>query len=179
MSLAIFVIAISGIIAMESKSLEAQAAAKYLREGERIAQRLMSQSQAAGFVDLVARDAMGAPGPLPHDDIIGLFSFSDAPADIGAGTMRPGSKPNFYIAGRRVQQVMFDGSVPAGTDASLVDAVTIDVYVLWIDDSNPSYPPPADVLVEDLRLANITAGDPDFAPWVQGVHLRTVRLNDT
>jgi hypothetical protein len=54
----------------------------------------------------------------------------------------------------------------------------IDVTVLWVDDGNPTFPPPADVRVQDLLPSMIVPGDPTFAPYVGHVQLRTVRVND-
>jgi prepilin-type N-terminal cleavage/methylation domain-containing protein len=177
-ALAIFVVSVTGVIAMESRSFETQAAAKHLREAERLADRFLSEAMAAGFSDLVTRSALGAPGSLPHDDILGEFPFSEVPVDVGVDEVAPGVKPGFYRVGRRVSQVMFSTSVAAGNNPDLVDAVLVEVYVLWIDSSNSASPPPADVEVSDLVLGNITPGDANFQPWVAGVQLRAVRLND-
>ena len=177
-ALAIFVISVAGVVSMESKSFEAQAAAKHLREGQRLAQRVMSEAMASGFSDLVSRSALGELGGLPHDDILGSFPFSEAPTDYDPENPPPGVSPNFYRIGRRVTQVMLPGSTPAGNDPALADAVLIEVYVLWLDGSNAAYPPPADVVVEDLTLSNTVAGSADFQPWVQSVLMRAVRLND-
>lgn len=179
MSLAIFVIVLSGIIAMETKSFEAQASARYLRQAERLAQKAMAEARATGFGDLVGRSAKGVAGGLPHDDVIGLFPSGISDAELAGASERDLSKPDFFLVGRRVDQVMMPNSISAGSNASLVDAVTIVVYVLWIDVSNPAFPPPATAKVEDLELGNIIAGNSKFSPWVQGVQLRTVRLNDS
>lgn len=180
MSLAVFVVGLSGIIAMQTKSLEARAAAKYVQEGERLAQRLMAQARGSGFADLVGRDHAGNPGSLPHlNDDLGLFGYGDRPWDHLDDANEPVVKQGFYRAIREVHQVMIDGSVPAGNSSVLVDAVRIDVYVLWIDDSNTAYPPPENLEVANLQPTHIQAGHDDYIPAVQGVHLRTVRLNDT
>lgn len=180
MSLAVFVVGLSGIIAMQTKSLETRAAAKYVQEGERLAQRLMSDARASGFSDLVSKNSNGTPAGLPHlNDDLGLFGFGERPWDKLDDDEDALVKEGFYHAVREVHQVMLDGSVAAGSSVSLTDAVRIDVYVLWIDDANSAYPPPADLEVSDLGPTHIQAGHADYAPWVQGVHLTTVRLNDS
>lgn len=179
MSLAVFVVSLSGIIAMQSRSFEARASAKYVREGERLAQRLMAESQASGFSDLVNKKFDGSAGALPNlGDDLGLFAYGERPYDRADGAIDAGSKPGFYRAFREVRQVMFDDSAAAGSKPELADAITIDIYVLWIDDSNSSYTPPAKFKMSDLTIGHIQAGNANFKPWVQGVHLRTVKLND-
>jgi len=177
-SLLVFIVSVGGIVAMESKGLEVQIASRQLREAEGMAQSLMIEAQTTGFADLVQRDVTGNPGVLPYDDMIGLRDFSAVPMDIDPDEVGTGVQKNFYWVGRRVSQVMLPGSVPAGNDPSLVDALQIEIFVLWLDVSNTVNPPPADLTVADLVPENIIAGDADFSPWVQGVHLRTVRLND-
>lgn len=180
MSLAVFVVGLSGIIAMQTKSLETRAAAKYVQEGERLAQRLMSQARGSGFADLVGKDHAGNSGSLPYEnDDLGLFGYGSRPWDHLDDVNEPVVKAGFYHGVRQVHQVMLDGSVAAGNSSVLVDAVRIDIYVLWIDDSNTAYPPPANLTVQDLKPTHIQAGHDDYLPAVQGVHLRTVRLNDT
>lgn len=179
MSLAVFVVGLSGIIALQSKSLESQASAKYINEAERLAQRLMSEARSTGFGDLVTKDASGGAAPLPHlNDDLGEYPFGGRPWDKEDDAKEPVVKKDFYHAVREVNQVMLKGSVAAGSSVALTDAVRIDIYVLWIDDSNSSYPPPAALKVEDLKPTQIQAGHADYKPYVQGVHLRTVRLND-
>lgn len=180
MSLAVFVVGLSGIIALQSRSLETRASAKYVQEAERIAQRLMSEARASGYSDLVSKDASGASGSLPYlNDDLGVFGFGERPWDKADDASEPVVKAGFYHAIREVNQVMLNGSIAAGSSSDLADAVRIDVYVLWVDDSNSAYPPPADLKVSELKTTNIKAGHADYLPWVQGVHLRTVRLNDT
>lgn len=179
MSLAVFVVGLSGIIALQSKSLETQASAKYIHEAERIAQRLMSEARSTGFGDLVSKNASGDAASLPHlNDDLGKYAFGGRPWDKEDDASEPVVKQDFYRAVREVNQVMIKGSVAAGNNSSLADAVRVDIYVLWIDDSNSSYPPPADLTVENLKPTQIQAGHSEYKPYVQGVHLRTVRLND-
>jgi hypothetical protein len=61
---------------------------------------------------------------------------------------------------------------------SLVDALQIRVDVLWIDASNPQFPPPANVTPDDLEPDNINPASADFEPWVRGITLTTVRVNN-
>lgn len=179
MSLAVFVVGLSGIIAMQSRSLETRASARYVQEAERIAQRLMSEARSTGFGDLVSKNAAGDAASLPHlNNDLGRFAFGARPWDKGDNVKEPVVKKGFYRAVREVNQVMLKGSVAAGNSSALADAVRIDIYVLWIDDSNSAYPPPADLTVAGLKPTQIRAGHSDYKPYVQGVHLRTVRLND-
>ena len=50
--------------------------------------------------------------------------------------------------------------------------------MLWIDSTNPAYPPPANIDVDDLIPGNLDPADANYEPWVRGVQLRTVRVND-
>jgi hypothetical protein len=66
-----------------------------------------------------------------------------------------------------------------GTDDGLIRALTLEVLVLWIDDTNPAFPPPASAVVAELEPAMVDPGGGDFRPYVGHVRLRTIRLNDS
>ena len=40
-------------------------------------------------------------------------------------------------------------------------------------------PPPADIDVDDLNPGYLDPASPNYQPWVRGVRLRTVRVNDS
>ncbi|MEE9386648.1 MAG: hypothetical protein V3V08_24805 [Nannocystaceae bacterium] len=179
-SLIVFIVAVVGVVAMQSRGIEAQRAAMELREAERVAQRAMADIMATGFNELVEQDFSGAADPtLPYSDhALGTESVVDfraVPAD-GENVKRPGSRPQFYWVGRAVTQIPAD-AVPGG-DASAVDALALDVLVMWVDTTSPALPPQENIAVTALVPDNIEAGTADFKPWVSHVQLRTVRVND-
>ena len=174
-SLIVFIVAVVGLVAMESRGIEAQRSSMETREGERIAQETMADLQATSFDELLTLDFNGNPDPvLPYsDDALGTDILRDYGAVPNAtGDRAPGQRVNFYWVGRAIDRWPTNG---AGTP----DAMQIEVTVLWIDSTNPAYPPPADVTVADLFPDNLDPGSPDYLPWVRGVQLRTVRVNDS
>ena len=180
-SLIVFTIAVVGLVAIESRGIEAQRASMELRHGERLAQETLEDLMAIGFDELVVRDFANNPNPnFPYDDEdLGTdwtVDYGGAPVEDPDNAIRPGIRENFYWIGRRVD-VVPDTVVPAG-EPSLVDALQLEVTVLWIDYANPAYPPLASEKVEDLIPENLVAGHQDYKPWVAGVQLRTVRIND-
>jgi prepilin-type N-terminal cleavage/methylation domain-containing protein len=179
-SLIVFTIAVVGLVAMESRGIEAQRASMELREGERIAQETMQDLMNTGFDQLVNQDFANNPlGNFPYDDVdldtFWVVDYRGVPVEDPDNAVRPGVRKNFYWVGRRI-----DGfpATAQPQDPDTVDALQMDVTVLWIDYTNPAYPPPASETVDDLRPENLIAGDPDYKPWVSGVELRTVRVND-
>lgn len=180
-SLIVFTIAVVGLVAIESRGIEAQRASMELREGERLAQETLEDLMAVGFDELIVRDFANNPDPaFPYDDeALGTdwtVDYRAVPVEDVNNAIRPGIRENFYWVGRRVD-IVPDTVVPSG-DPTLVDAVQLEVTVLWIDYANPAYPPPASEVVEDLIPDNLVAGHQDYKPWVAGVQLRTVRIND-
>ena len=178
-SLIVFTIAVVGLVAIESRGIEAQRASMELREGERIAQEAMQELLNVGFDQLIELDFQNNPSPsFPYDDYDNprIVDYGNVPVEDPSNAVRPGIRESFYWVGRQVD-VLPVGANPQG-DADDADAVQLDVTVLWIDYANPAYPPPANVTVDNLIPENIVAGDPDYEPWVAGVQLRTVRVND-
>ncbi len=176
-SLIVFTIAVVGLVAMESRGIEAQRASVELREGERVAQETMQELMSVGFNELVEKDFADGVPSFPYDDVdLNTFWVRDyrgVPVDDEANVVRPGVREDFYWVGRRVDVI------PTGAvNVDNVDALQLDVTVLWIDYTNPAYPPPAAETTVNLRPENLVAGDPDYKPWVSGVVLRTVRIND-
>ena len=181
-ALVVFAISIVGLVALESRSIEAQKAAANLREGERIAQETMSDLQARGFLQLVRQDFAGGLDPtFPYRDddaTARLVAFRRPPSDIDSTTNVPGSVDGQYKVFRTVDWVVDPVNPPPnppGADASLVRALEVEVLVMWVDDTNPSFP--ADSTVKTAALDYTWAGDP-ARPWVGYVRLRTVRVND-
>jgi prepilin-type N-terminal cleavage/methylation domain-containing protein len=181
-ALVVFAISIVGLVALESRSIEAQKAAANLREGERVAQEAMSDLQARGFLQLVRQDFAGVLDPtFPYrddDDTAQLVAFRRPPADIDSAVNVPGSVDGQYKVFRTVDWVVDAVNPPPnppGADASLVRALEVEVLVMWVDDTNPTFP--ADSSVKTADLDYTWAADP-ARPWVGYVRLRTVRVND-
>ncbi|WP_146155763.1 hypothetical protein [Enhygromyxa salina] len=173
-ALIVFIVAVVGLVAMESRGIEAQRASMETREGERIAQEIMAELMATSFDELIEFDFAGAQNPaLPYDDVdLDTWELRDYGAVPNAtGERAPGVRADFYWVGRRVDRWPTGG---AGTP----DAVQLEVTVLWLDYTNPAFPPPSDVDVDDLVSDNLDPASPEFSPWVRGVQLRTVRVND-
>ena len=173
-SLIVFIVAVVGLVAMESRGIEAQRASMETREGERIAQEVMAELQSTSFDDLLGFDFAGNPNPvLPYTD---TDLGTDVVRDYGAvpnatGDRIPGQRDDFYWVGRSIDRWPQNGG---GTP----DALVLEVTVLWIDSTNPAYPPPASIDVDDLIPGNLDPADANYEPWVRGVQLRTVRVND-
>jgi len=190
-SIVIFAISVVGLVAMEARSAEAQRASSLLRDGERIAQDVMADLQSQGFLELLSYDFEGNAGPgLPYDDTAipaaqRQRDFRRPPADISATTDVAGSIRGSFLVVRSVDWVVDVGNPPSlnppdlSVDVPLINALVLDVLVMWIDDSNPTMPPPAGLVVTDLTPAMVEPGSGDFRPYVGAVRLRTVRANDT
>jgi hypothetical protein len=144
------------------------------REGERLAQEVMSELQATGFDELVLFDFAGGENPaLPYADYtLGTAKLRDYGAVPNAtGERPPGMRARFFWVGRKIDRWPINS-------VGNPDALQLEVTVLWIDSTNPAFPPPGDVGVEDLIPENLDPASPKFQPWVRGVQLRTVRVND-
>lgn len=174
-SLVVFVIAVVGLVAMESRGIEAQRGSMETREAERIAQETMAELLATSFAELVEFDFAGNPNPgIPYDDTqLGTWTLRDyGEVPNATGERAPGQRADFYWVGRAVGRWPSNG---AGTPV----AITLDVFVLWIDYTNPAMPPPAGIDVGDLNPNFLDPASPDYQPWVRGVRLRTVRVDDS
>lgn len=193
-ALAVFAISVVGLVALESRSMESQRASREIREGERIAQEAMADLRSQGFLQLLQQDFTGGLNPaFPYDDQLVPAAqrqrdMSRPPADIPASEDVVGSVRGSFIVFRRVDWVTTPGSVPANppnvdvldpaNEIGMVDALELQVVVLWIDNTNPAYPAPAELRVTDLVPAMTDPEDPEFRPYVGNVRLRTVRVND-
>ena len=118
----------------------------------------------------------GANPPLPYSDHAlnteVLRDYREAP---GAAN-NPGMRRELYWVGRRVD-TLTNAPQPNG-DPAIAQALVLEVDVLWIDHTNAQYPPPAGVTAADLEPNNLIPGTDEFLPYVNGVHLSTVRVND-
>jgi len=173
-ALIVFIVAVVGLVAMESRGIEAQRASMETREGERLAQEVMAELMGTAFDELVEFDFAGGTNPtLPYDDVeLQTFELRDYGAVPNAtGERAPGTRADFFWTGRKVDRWPTTG-------VSFPDAVQLEVTVLWIDYTNPAFPPPADLKVSDLIPDNLDPASPNYMPYVRGVQLRTVRVND-
>jgi prepilin-type N-terminal cleavage/methylation domain-containing protein len=193
-ALAVFAISVVGLVALESRSIESQRASREIREAERIAQEAMADLRSRGFLQLLRQDFAGGLNPaFPYDDQLvppaqRLRDMSRPPADIPPDEDVVGSVRGSFLVLRRVDWVTTPGNVPSNppnvevldpaNEIGLVDALELEVVVMWIDQTNPAYPPPADLQVTDLVPAMTNPEDPEFRPYVGNVRLRTVRVND-
>lgn len=193
-ALAVFAISVVGLVALESRSFEAQRASREIREAERIAQEAMADLRSRGFMQLLQQDFNGGLNPtFPYDDqlvapALRQRDMSRPPADIPPEEEVPGSVRDSFIVFRRVDWVTTPGSVPSNppivdlldpaNEVGSIDALELEVVVLWIDHTNPAYPPPAELRVTDLVPAMTDPENPEFRPYVGNVRLRTVRVND-
>jgi hypothetical protein len=173
-ALIVFIVAVVGLVAMESRGIEAQRASMETREGERLAQAVMAELMSTSFDELIEFDFAGGANPtLPYDDVEldswALRDYGAVPNETGARA--PGTRADFFWVGRRIDRWPTNG-------VSIPDAVQLEVTVLWIDYTNPAFPPPVELKVNKLIPGNLDPGDPDYLPYVRGVQLRTVRVND-
>jgi prepilin-type N-terminal cleavage/methylation domain-containing protein len=190
-AIVVFAIAIVGLVAIEGRSVEAQRASSMLREAERVAQESMADLQSRSFVQLLTYDFAGTLNPsLPYNDYAldtsgRMFDYRRPPADLDASTAVVGSLRNTYMVFRSVDWVTDPLNPPSSNppvqpdDLPLVNALVLQVTVVWIDDTNSAMPPPADLTLDEVTLDMIDPASTDFAPWVGSVQLRTVRANDT
>lgn len=187
-ALVIFAISVVGLVALEGRSIDAQVAAAQLREGERIAQQEVADLSAKGYLELVARDFAGNNNPsFPYDDSSvdaaeRLRDFRRPPADIPAAERVLGEVRGRYIAYRRVDWIVDPlappTNPPTDDELVLVTGLELEVVVLWIDDTNPNFPPPASLRTADLTPQMADPTNAAFSPYIGQVRLRTVRVND-
>lgn len=173
-ALIVFVVAVVGLVAMESRGIEAQRASMETREGERLAQEVMAELLATSFDELTEYDFAGGQNPtLPYDDVaLDTWQLRDYGAVPNAtGERAPGTRADFYWVGRKVDRWPINA-------VGIPDALQLEVTVLWIDYTNPAFPPPVEVDVDDLRPENLDPAEADYLPYIRGVQLRTVRVND-
>ena len=185
-ALLIFAISVVGLVALESRSIESHKASAQIREAERVAQEAMADLSSRAFLEFVERDFEGNPNPsFPYDDRNldvqeRLRAFRSPPADTDVAV--PGSVAGQFLVFRSVDWVVDQSAPPSNPpmpdELARVNALVLDVTVLWVDDTNPAFPPPASARTQDLDPAMVVPGDPLFAPHVGHVQLRTVRIND-
>ncbi len=114
-SLIVFIVAVVGLVAMEARGVEAQRASMETREGERLAQEVMSELLATGYDELVQFDFAGGQNPsLPYSDVdLGTEQLRDYGAVPNAtGERPPGMRADFFWVGRRIDRcVTLDNGV--------------------------------------------------------------------
>ncbi len=188
-ALVVFAISVVGLVALESRSIDSQRAASQLREAERIAQQEMAALTSRGFLELIARDFEGNDNPaFPYDD--GdvdpgdrLRDFHRPPADIPNTDIIVGEVRGQYIVSRTVDWIVNPLNQPTANpppelEWALVTGVELEVTILWIDDTNPAFPPPETLRIIDITPDMVDPASPSFSPYVSSVRLRTVRVND-
>lgn len=181
-ALVVFAVSVVGLVALESRSLEAQRAAADMREAERIAQDAMAELLSTSYMGLVNFDFAGNLAPaFPYrdhgenglDPSLRLRDFRRPPADLPANERVVGSITGKFLVFREVDSVIDPNN------AAIPSALVLQVSVLWIDDSNSGFPPPAGFTTDELTLADIdTTNAANFRPYVGSVQLRRVRVND-
>lgn len=195
-ALVVFAISVVGLVALESRAIESQKAARELREGERIAQEVMASLSSRGFLELIEQDFQGAANPpFPYSDqaipaVDRLRSAGLPPADVDPGNPAAmtaaghvSATEGQYIVFRTVDWVTDFNNPPSnpptlGLDEGLINGLSLDVVVMWLDYSNPTYPPPAGLSTTDLLPGMTDPSDPTFRPYVAYVRLRNIRTND-
>jgi type II secretory pathway pseudopilin PulG len=192
----VFAISVVGLVALESRSIETQKSARELRAAERIAQEVMSDLMSRGFMQLIAQDFTGAPpSSFPYDDsltapALRLRALGLPPADVDptdqaalAAAGHTSVTQGQYIVFRTVDFVSNPADPPSnppliGADEGRVSGLTFDVVVIWLDYSNPTFPPPEGLQTTELIPDMTDPLSPEFRPYVSYVRLRNVRTND-
>lgn len=186
-AVAVFAIAVVGLVAMESRSIDAQRSAVHLREAQRIAQQTMADLRARSVLELIEEDFEGRFNPaFPYDDeqvdaSDRVRDFRRPPADVTGDPI--GTVREKYLVVRSVDMVVDAVAPPSnppvlGVEESRIEGLALDVTVMWIDDTNPAFPPPAGITTRSLERENLDPDSDTFRPFVQSVQLRTVKAND-
>lgn len=196
-ALVVFAISVVGLVALESRSIESQKAAREIRDAERIAQDAMAELMSRGFTQLLSVNFAGTANPeIPYSDLDvapadRLRDMGLPPADIDPddeALLRDqghvSSTTGQYAVFRTIDWITNPADPPSnppvlGTDEGRIPALTIEVVVMWVDYTNPAYPPPEDTTALTLLPEMIDPSDAEFRPYVGYVHLRNVRANDT
>jgi len=176
MALVVFVIAVVGMSAMQSRGVEAQRAATEIREGERIGQSVMSELTARGFSDVIATDFSGSAALPPYVDSAAtrlLFDFRGPPVDDPLNVTRPGVREQFFSTYRSILPIP-----ETATTAAEMVGVQLVVQVMWVDTTASNAPPPATATAGTMVPANIDPADGNFVSWGRSVELRTVLMDN-
>lgn len=183
LSIIVFTISVVGIVSMQRAALASEASAAVLRAAQRLGSNQMEELQGRSFNDLVEFDFYGNANPTyPFDDLDlpRTFPYRGAPVDIdwsGAGIgdpLPPGMRANNFRVARKISALPVDANP---VDAILVQAIQLEVWVLWLD-YQPSTPVPELVTVDQLLPSMNDPVDANYRSYVQGIHLTTVRAND-
>lgn len=182
LSIIVFTISVVGVVAMQRASLAAENSASVLREGQRIGANQMEDLQSRSFNDLVEFDFQGNLNPAyPYDDfdLVRLFPYRGVPMDVDFSNATDqevpvGMRQNNYRVLRRLSALPEGVAPGASID---IQAIQLEVWVLWLD-YQPSNPIPDNISVAQLIPTMLDSTSLDFRPYVQGIHLTTVRAND-
>lgn len=191
-ALVVFAISVIGLVAMESRSVESQKASAEIREAERIAQQAMNDLNSRSFLQMLQEDFEGDVASFPYVDDSAtaanrVFDFRRPPADADPTNILAGSITSKYIVIRGVDLVTAGGAAIVNPtlpdDLANITGMEMQVTVMWIDDTNPAFPPPATIggnpaIAENLTLDLIDPTSGTYEPAVSSVVLRTVRIND-
>jgi len=161
-ALVIFALSVVGLVGLTARSLESSRAAYEIREAERLGQALLAELSSRGFTELLAE---GLDDATLHD-------LGRPPADVPEDTAVVGAIEGAFKAFRSLEPIADP------EDPTQVDALRLEVLVLWIDRSTSVMPPPAELRTRDLMPEMADPDDPEFRPWVGHVRLSSVRLDD-
>ena len=184
LSIVVFTVSVVGVVSMQRATYASQENAMQTRSAQRIAQEELEEMMASGFNQFVAVDLFGLVTPsFPYDDrqAARMFPYRGAPVDVDWNALSPtdpippGLRMNHYRVVRRVDSVP-SGIDPSG-DPTAIDAISLQVWVLWTD-HNPSFPPPAGVTAATLLPENTDPTDAAYLPYARGIHLSTIIAND-
>ena len=185
LSIVVFTISIVGIVALQRVSLSADHNSSILREGQRLGANEMEHLLARSFNDLLELDLLGQDNPtFPYDDLAltRMFPYRGVPMDvdwstIGTGdSLPPGLRQNQFRVVRRVSALDI-GPPNSNTLSVPIQGLQLEVWVLWLD-HHPSAPAPTALTSQQLSPSMLDPTSNDFRPYVQGIHLTSIRAND-
>jgi hypothetical protein len=177
LSMVVFAVAVVGLVAMERRGVETHMSAMEQREAERIGQEALAELQQYGFNELVQFDfGTGTNPTFPYEaSETADMRMPPQSEPNSVSDLPPGARAGFFNVTRRVS--LMDDAISPGGDPTLVTGLRFDVWVLWVE-NNPLYPPPVGTTTASLTPAMFTPGDLAFRPWVRGIHLQSIRVND-
>ena len=174
-SLIVFIVAVVGLVAMESRGIEAQRASMETREGERLAQEVMAELMATSFDELVDLRLRGRPKPhLPYDDVnLDTWDLRDYGSVPNAtGERAPGTRDRLLLGRAHNQPLARQRASAPPTPIQLEVTVLVDRL------HQPGLPAARRHRRRGSRARNLDPANPNYLPCVRGVQLRTVRVND-
>lgn len=121
---------------------------------------------------------------LPGDRVTGALPYYETPGGESvdpARVLKRYNHGNEYKVLRSVTHIddPADPWVPALGICDKVHALQYDVTVIWIDYSNPVFPPPASASLATVNNTNyIDPSQNEFEPYYSHVRMTSVRGND-